>query len=334
MSFSFSVALCTFNGRHFLGPQLDSIASQTRAPDELVICDDGSSDGSIEIAREFARRVSFPVRVDVNEKRLGTTKNFEKCISLCNGTIIALADQDDVWYQSKLEYLETAFQSGEIVAAFSDADLIDERTELTGSRLWQTFGFSSREQTRFSNGDALDVLIRRPVLTGATMAFRREWVSFMRPIPVKQIHDSWISFLLAAAGQFSLIPEPLMQYRRHHEQQIGPGPNLLSLREQAARTWSRSGEFRQEQIERWRELYDALGRDKKNFMFAARARTKIKQKIAHLERRTQLPGSKIARVPDVLHEILNRGYWRFSSGWRSIARDLIVGAAGTTRFSN
>src|ERR1022692_2995726 len=105
---SISVAMCTFDGGRFLSAQLESIAAQTRPPDELVVCDDGSSDASGNIIKDFARRAAFPTRLVVNDKHLGSTKNFEQAISLCQGTIVALADQDDVWYPHKLQRIEKA----------------------------------------------------------------------------------------------------------------------------------------------------------------------------------------------------------------------------------
>src|SRR3954463_13429531 len=72
LDFGFSVAMCTFNGERFLGPQLASIAAQDRPPDELVICDDCSSDGSVEIVREFARGAPFCTRLVVNDRNLGS----------------------------------------------------------------------------------------------------------------------------------------------------------------------------------------------------------------------------------------------------------------------
>src|ERR1700704_2935070 len=105
------VALCMYNGADFLSEQLESIAAQTRLPDELVVCDDGSSDDSTDIVRNFAKNASFPVRLEVNEKNLGSTKNFEKAIGLCNGDIISLADQDDVWKLHKLAVLEAALKN-------------------------------------------------------------------------------------------------------------------------------------------------------------------------------------------------------------------------------
>src|SRR5215470_8302349 len=104
-----SVAMCTYNGARFLAEQLGSLAAQSRLPDELVVCDDGSTDESAEIVKDFARHAPFPVRLEVNEENLGATKNFEKAIGLCRGEVIALSDQDDVWYPKKLELHESVF---------------------------------------------------------------------------------------------------------------------------------------------------------------------------------------------------------------------------------
>ena len=98
MSLRFSVALCTYDGARYLTDQLDSFISQVRRPDELIICDDASTDESLDIIMSFAMHAPFPVRIYRNEHNLGFIKNFEKAIQLCDGDIIALADQDDVWY--------------------------------------------------------------------------------------------------------------------------------------------------------------------------------------------------------------------------------------------
>ena len=91
-----SVSMCTYNGARFLREQLESIASQIRLPDELVVCDDGSTDATLAILTEYAKAVRFPVRIQCNTSRLGPAKNFEQAISLCKGEIIVLSDQDDI----------------------------------------------------------------------------------------------------------------------------------------------------------------------------------------------------------------------------------------------
>src|SRR5690349_20095217 len=124
-----SVAMCTYNGARFLPEQLESIAAQTRLPGELVVCDDRSTDESAEIVRDFARRSPFSVRLEINQENLGSTKNFEKAIGLCQGEIIALADQDDVWHGQKLSCLAGVLENDDrIGAVFSDAELIEENS--------------------------------------------------------------------------------------------------------------------------------------------------------------------------------------------------------------
>jgi glycosyltransferase involved in cell wall biosynthesis len=322
-SHSISVAMCTFNGEPFLGAQLESIAAQERLPDELVVCDDGSADRSVEIVRQFAQRARFPIRLIVNQKTLRATKNFEQAISRSQGAIVALADQDDVWYPQKLRRIEEAFQeSSKVVGTFSDADLIDEGSQLLRLRLWPTFAFNPAKQNQFTSGHALSVLIRRPVVTGATMAFRRDLFDLMAPIPGNEIHDKWISFLLAALGQIVAISEPLMQYRRHKRQQVGPGP--LTLREGIVRARDSDANSYLDEIERFQQIYDRLQERRSDFPYAECALQAIQGKISHLEHRAHLPPSKVARIPKILEEIFHGHYWRYSGGWMTVAKDLVM----------
>lgn len=318
-----SVAMCTYNGARFLPEQLESIAAQKRAPDELVICDDLSTDNTVAIAQEFSKRVPFPVRLIVNTQNLGSTANFENAILLCSGDIVALADQDDVWYASKLEAIEKEFHASRaIVAAFSDADLIDGKSQSVCTRLWTAVGFSPREQKKFAAGEASNVLIKRPVVTGAAMAFRREFVDLLMPIPRDIVHDRWMSLLLAALGPITLISEPLMRYRRHRSQQIGIGPQGFQDRISQARL--KGADFYLDEISFFRRVNIHLQRLRASFPRAGNAIPEIENKISHLQRRIDLPRTVLTRVPTVLREVCNRGYWRYSAGWESVAKDVFL----------
>jgi glycosyltransferase involved in cell wall biosynthesis len=248
--FSISVAMCTFNGTRYLPAQLESIAGQTRPPDEVIICDDRSPDNTKELIDTFAGHSCLPIQFSVNEQTLGSTQNFERAIAKCRGRIVALADQDDIWYAHKLEKIEQAFrESDKIVAAFSDADLIDANSGPLHRRLWSSVSFNRAEQLNFANEKALDVLIKHPVVTGATMAFRKDLFELFTPIPEDEIHDRWISFLLAAHGPIRPIPEPLVQYRRHEQQQIGPGP--LDFQSTMRQARDRGAQFYADEIIRY-----------------------------------------------------------------------------------
>ena len=322
LDLTISVALCTFNGARFLRAQLRSIAAQSRTPNEVVISDDASTDASFEIANQFAREASFPVRVIRNGETLGSTKNFEKAISLCTGDIVALSDQDDAWYREKLACIEKEFCGPTApTAVFSDADLIDDSGNPLPMRLWESFSFGPREQKHFAKGEGFSILIKHPVVTGATMAFRRRFSDLILPIPPTYVHDSWISFLMAACGPVAALSEPLMQYRVHSRQQIGPG--LFTLFERIASAQATGPEFYLEEVARFRQLQQRLRTCSPRFPILPRVLQEIGGKISHREHRARLPVGKVARIQGVVREILNGGYWCYSEGWKSALKDIV-----------
>jgi glycosyltransferase involved in cell wall biosynthesis len=323
LSLGISIAMCTYNGSRFLPEQLNSIASQKRLPEELVVCDDRSTDGTVALVEAFSRRVAFPVRLYVNETNLGSTRNFEMAISRCGQSIVVLADQDDVWYPQKLQRIEQEFQASEAcVAVFSDADVIDQESKLTGARLWECFLFPRSEQKRFAAGEALNILVRHPVVTGAAMAFRRGLMSLLTPFPSNDVHDQWISFLLAACGPYRLISESLMQYRLHEHQQVGVGVQTFLDRLTQARATGKP--LYLSEINRFRQLYRHIEQNKEAVPYAQVAMVEIQQKISHLEHRIQMRQFHVGRIRKIVHEVRNHGYWRYAGGWRSVAKDILM----------
>jgi len=97
-----SVAMCTYNGARYVREQLESIVRQTAAPDEVVICDDASTDRTAQIVEIFLAHSAMRVRLIRNTGTLGCTGNFQRAIRLCRGDIIVLADQYDIWKPEKV----------------------------------------------------------------------------------------------------------------------------------------------------------------------------------------------------------------------------------------
>jgi glycosyltransferase involved in cell wall biosynthesis len=319
-----SVAMCTYNGARFLPEQLDSIKAQTRLPDELVICDDRSADESVEIIRAFLRHAPFAVRLETNDSNLGSTKNFEKTIGLCHGEIIALADQDDVWWPEKLELIEQTFQRRpDVAAVFTDAELIDDHSNLLNRTLWDSFSFTRREQSRFESGHALEVLLKHQTVTGATMAFREKYRSLVLPFPPNQIHDSWITFLLASVSEIAPIRRPTIRYRRHAGQQCGLRQRE-SFGEQVASSTRTDPRSYLPEVNQLEQVCERLAERAAVFPCHKNALRLIWQKIRHRQTRAAPPKSKISCLLIVLRELATLRYWRYSKGFRSAAKDLFV----------
>lgn len=330
--------MCTYGGARFVGAQLESIAAQTRPPDELVVCDDRSPDETAGVVRRFAAGAPFPVRLYVNERNLGSTKNFERAVSLCEGELIALCDQDDVWLPGKLARLEEEFRRRPRAAlVFSDAEVADEAARPTGRRLWESVGVGREELGRLRAGRGLGDLLSGSTVTGATAALRADLRRLVLPIPagLPLIHDAWIALLAACVGEVSAVEEPLVLYRRHAGQQVGPvgrktaagGLSALAAGEVASalaranpygETLAVARAVRGRLLERRGEGFDD-----------AAALAELDGRIAHLEARRGLPRSRLRRTWPVLRELVSLRYERYSNGVASAAKDLLArGPAG------
>jgi glycosyltransferase involved in cell wall biosynthesis len=218
-----SVALCTYNGTRYLQEQLDSIAAQTRQPFELIVTDDRSTDGTLELLERFAQTSPFPVRIHQNPVQLRSTRNFDQAIRLCQGDYIALSDQDDRWAPEKLAVLGGQLdQDPSVGMVFSDAILIDSASQPTGSTLWHSLRFPPDTRARFAR-DPAAVLLERPVVTGATVLFRRSLLDHFASIPPEWVHDGWITWMSVLWARVLFVEQPVTFYRVHASQQLGVG---------------------------------------------------------------------------------------------------------------
>ena len=99
---SVAVVMCTYNGEKFLREQLDSILDQTYPISEIIIQDDRSTDGTVALLRQYEERHPN-IHVFVNEQNLGFNLNFKTACMRPTTDLIAISDQDDVWFKDKIE---------------------------------------------------------------------------------------------------------------------------------------------------------------------------------------------------------------------------------------
>lgn len=208
-----SIAMTTFNGEKYLREQLDSIYNQTYPNIEVVVCDDCSSDGTVEILKEY--QAHHGLKYLVNEKNLGYTKNFEKAISLCRGEYIALSDQDDRWLPEKLEVLLRHIGDHSVI--HSDARLINEQGEVFSD----SFARYAKKMTDPHN--EMEMCLNGCV-TGCTCMFKRDFRDEILPFPEDlYVHDKWIGIVAFRKGKLFYLDKPLIDYRIHSSNNIGAG---------------------------------------------------------------------------------------------------------------
>jgi glycosyltransferase involved in cell wall biosynthesis len=317
---SISIALCTYNGERYLPEQLDSFLRQTRRPDELVVSDDGSQDGTVSLVETFAARAPFPVRLFLNHQNVGHNRNFEKAISQGRGSVIAPSDQDDVWLPEKLAEIEQVFQERPGLGyLIHDATVVDEKLQPLGYSLWEAIRFKPRLQKIFANGGAREILFKSQYVWGCTLALRGDLPAKIFPIPPLWDHDRWIGLVVSLLAEVTLIAQPLILYRQHGDQRYGvdKGRSLRNLTRNLTK-----GQYAQ-RAAMWTAALDHLATAEvlninQKFLRA------MEDKIEHLHCRSQMARSRLRRFPYVLREIILGRYHRYSSGWVSAAKDLLA----------
>lgn len=309
-----SVAMITCNGARWVAGQATSIAAQDRKPDEVIVADDASNDDTVNLALEALSDLGDRTRVLAGGSRLGVTANLERALHASSGDVVVLADQDDTWLPNKLAMVEQWATTSGAGAMFSDGWIIDASGQRTGERLWPRAGFTTRLQRRW-DVDALGVLLKQPVVTGATMALRRSAVTPMLPLPTKGWHDYSMSLMLAATSGIDRSEGPLIEYRLHGGNAAGLRP--LNRRERLLDRDAHQANLAM-QIAQLEAVVEWLA-DREASLEVDR----LQAKIAVLRRRAELPRRRPLRLRDVAALAAGGHYRRFGQGLSSAARDLL-----------
>lgn len=313
-----SVAMCTYNGAKYLPEQLKSIADQIIPVDELVVCDDGSNDDTIEVLKTFSKNSSFPIFIHQNKSNLGSTKNFEKCLSLCKGDIIFLSDQDDAWRKDKVEKQLAYFnQYPETDAVFSDAMMMDDDSKPTGRTIWEEIEFNDEAQAKWFRGEAHEILFKGFVVTGATLAIRKKALTRLMPFPTHVpdlIHDAYIAMVLSLQEKIGFINDTLIFYRIHASQQVGFGSKVEYVRFK-----DRFSRDRNEKLIPLKEKADKLFKLYLLLMeipFIPKEKLrKLRMSQKHYYKRATLPDNRLMRLAPVVTDIVQGKYAFSSKDW-------------------
>jgi glycosyltransferase involved in cell wall biosynthesis len=212
-----SVAMATYNGERFLGEQLESIARQSRPPDELVISDDVSSDSTLALAAAFADQARFDVVIIDNADRLGYGENFLRAVARCTGELIAFSDQDDVWHVDKLSLCERPFLTNPRASLVAHSTpIVDELLRPLGHiephiRRRRTYRGGSLAPFRGFTGRA--TVARSALLQAAPTESRplNHYAAMDQPMS----HEQLTSLICSALGDVVVLPGHLSLWRRH-----------------------------------------------------------------------------------------------------------------------
>lgn len=205
-----SIALATYNGSKYLHEQIDSILNQSIFDFELIICDDNSSDGTVEILNEYKQKDSR-IKVFQNGKNLGFKKNFEKAISLCTGEFIAFCDQDDIWTPNHLEILINKIGVHDCIGA--NAEFIDYAGNSLGITMKK---FTPIHNIPKSLKEVFDHEVYGNIIQGSASLIRKSLFEKCPVIPNDaEYHDYWFAMNACLNKGCIYVDDVILKYRRH-----------------------------------------------------------------------------------------------------------------------
>ncbi|MPY67638.1 glycosyltransferase family 2 protein [Deinococcus sp. SDU3-2] len=208
--YSVSVCMASYNGGQYISEQIDSILPQLNNDDELIIVDDGSTDLTLEIIKDYSNPM---IKLYANRVNLGVVDSFEKSLSLASGDIIILSDQDDIWLPGRVQAVRDTFRDieGASVVVVNAYLMHDDRIDL------ETF-----YEVRRSGAGMLKNLYKNTYI-GCCMAVRREVLELALPFPKHiTMHDQWLGLVGELCGKSTFLEDRFVVYRRH-------GGNLTGL---------------------------------------------------------------------------------------------------------
>lgn len=194
-----SVVMCTYNGEQFLQEQMNSILAQSYPLHEIIVQDDGSTDGTLALLEQY--RLAHPelVKVYRNPQQLGFCRNFHTAMLRATGDLIAISDQDDIWFPQKIERQ---------VATIGEADLCisDYYTDAT---------YQEPLHVRVSPRTNIEHLLFYDCTPGHTMLLRADMLRGITEWNYNIYYDWWLSLHALMGRGMVKVNEPL-NWHRHY----------------------------------------------------------------------------------------------------------------------
>ena len=223
-----SVCMGTYNGETYIEQQLNTILRQTKAPEEVILCDDGSTDRTVSIIEQFIRKNGLDDKWKLYRNKInkGYPSNFYYACSLCNEEIVFLADQDDIWKNDKIEkmcrVMEENPRAKSICCKFN---LMDEKEQEIHSIMAPTHAHETGEVRNVP----IEEIFYKCQWPGMVMAYRRDWYESWTKGNYQIPHDFLIAARAAEEGGFFQIDETLAYHRRHDHNTGGEEHHIRKL---------------------------------------------------------------------------------------------------------
>ena len=223
-----SVCMGTYNGETYIEQQLNTILRQTKAPEEVILCDDGSTDNTVSIIERFIRKNGLDGKWKLYRNKInkGYPSNFYYACSLCNEEIVFLADQDDLWKNDKIEKMCRVMEKNPgAKSVCCKFNLMDEKEQEIHSIMAPTHAHETGEVRNVP----VEEIFYKCQWPGMVMAYRRDWYESWTKGNYQIPHDFLIAARAAEEGGFFQLDETLAYHRRHDHNTGGEEHHIRKL---------------------------------------------------------------------------------------------------------
>ena len=226
------ILLSCFNGEKYIKDQVDSFIAQTHSNWTLFVRDDGSSDETINILKNYQNEHASKIIILENNQNLGINKSYEQLIHSANNCdYYMFSDQDDVWKPNKIKILldEVKNQTEEQethkpLLIHSDLEVTDENLNIIYKSFWDT----EKLKPHYSN--KLNYLLLQNYIVGCSTLFNKELLNILKisGIPNEaRMHDHWAGLIAAIFGKIFISRKKLTLHRQHENNDTGIKPKTL-----------------------------------------------------------------------------------------------------------
>ncbi len=213
------VLLATYNGEKYLKEQVDSILNQTYKNINLLISDDGSSDLTVEILKEYEATDSR-VKIFIQKNNIGLVKNFEFLLRQVTSEYYMMSDQDDVWLPEKIEKSIKKLMEEDADLVFCDLEVVDKDLKMIFPSFWEYLKIDKK----IKKYNDFRMVYLYNCANGCAILSKSKFIEHMLPLPNNSkfmIHDYWIILYVSLHGKISYVDEKLIKYRQHGNNQVG-----------------------------------------------------------------------------------------------------------------
>lgn len=245
-----SVAMTTFNGEKYIEKQIESIIHQSLPVDEIVVCDDGSTDHTVELLKKY------DVTLIQNFQNLGYKLNFKQTMEKCNGDYIFLCDQDDIWEKDKVKDMMHIMESHKNIHVLASSfTYIDGQDQMILTTLNKGYSNNNLYNKEVEKNDLVSVLtdefIYGNYFQGCALVMDKQTRDFVvHHFDDRLPHDWIISLYASIDGGMYFYNKSEFKYRIHNDNSIG----VSTLNQSATQHVNRAYQFE----ERYQKARDAL----------------------------------------------------------------------------